>query len=62
LDALLGSGLWSNSVNVVLGSAGTGKTVFALQFILRGLEKGEKCIFISFDMDAGAIREVKIYR
>ncbi len=57
LDTLLGSGLWSNSVNVVLGSAGTGKTVFALQFMLRGLEKGEKCIFVSFDMDIGAIRE-----
>ncbi len=50
LDILLGSGFWSNSVNVVLGSTGTGKTVFALQFVMRGLENGEKCVFVSFDM------------
>lgn len=57
LDTLLGSGLWSNSVNVVLGSAGTGKTVFALQYILEGLENDEKCVFVSFDMDIKDIEE-----
>ncbi len=51
LDGLLGSGFWSNSVNIVLGSTGTGKTIFAIQYILKGLENNEKCIFISFDMD-----------
>ncbi len=57
LDTLLGSGFWSNSVNIILGSAGTGKTVFALQYILKGLENGEKCIFVSFDMDTKDIVE-----
>jgi len=57
LDMLLDSGFWSNSVNVILGSAGTGKTVFALQFILKGLENGEKGIFVSFDMDSKDIIE-----
>ncbi|AEA46210.1 RAD55 family ATPase [Archaeoglobus veneficus] len=51
LDELLGSGYRSNTANIVLGSTGTGKTIFALQFILKGLERGEKGIFVSFDMD-----------
>jgi len=50
LDELLDSGYRPNTVNIVLGSTGTGKTIFALQFILKGLERGEKGIFISFDM------------
>ncbi len=58
LDTLLDSGFLLNSVNVVLGSAGTGKTVFALQYLLRGLEKGEKCVFVSFDMDTKDIIKV----
>lgn len=51
LDDLLGGGFRQNTVNAVLGSTGTGKTIFAIQFLLKGLEKGEKGIFISFDMD-----------
>lgn len=51
LDDLLGGGYRQNTVNVVLGSTGTGKTIFALQYLLEGIEKGEKAIFISFDMD-----------
>ncbi len=51
LDGLLGGGYRQNTVNVVLGSTGTGKTIFALQYLLEGIERGEKAIFISFDMD-----------
>lgn len=51
LDDLLGGGYRQNTVNVVLGSTGTGKTIFALQYLLEGIENGEKAIFISFDMD-----------
>jgi KaiC/GvpD/RAD55 family RecA-like ATPase len=60
LDELLGSGYRANTVNIVLGSAGTGKTIFALQFLLKGIEKGEKGIFISFDMDVGGIVDTAI--
>lgn len=55
LDELLGSGFIKNSVNIVLGSTGTGKTIFALQFLLKGLEEGEKGVFISFDMDEHSV-------
>jgi len=51
LDELLGGGYLPNTVNIVLGSAGVGKTIFALQFLLKGLENDEKGIFVSFDMD-----------
>ncbi len=55
LDELLGGGYRLNTVNAVLGSTGVGKTIFSLQFILKGLEEGEKCIFVSFDMDEDSI-------
>jgi len=51
LDELLGGGYRPNTVNIVLGSAGVGKTIFALQFLLKGLENGYKGVFVSFDMD-----------
>lgn len=51
LDELLGGGYIKNSVNIVLGSTGTGKTIFALQYILKGLEEGKKAIYVSFDME-----------
>jgi len=58
LDELLGSGFIRKSVNIILGSTGTGKTIFALQFLLKGLKTGEKGIFISFDMDENKIIDI----
>jgi len=55
LDELLGGGFRKNSINVILGSVGVGKTIFALQYLLKGIEEGEKGVFVSFDMDEKAI-------
>ena len=55
LDTLIGGGFRDKSINVVVGASGTGKTIFALQFLLKGIENGEKGIYVSFDMDAKAI-------
>jgi KaiC/GvpD/RAD55 family RecA-like ATPase len=60
LDELLGGGYRRNTVNIVVGSAGVGKTIFTLQFLLKGLEEGEKCIFISLDMDERSIIELAL--
>ncbi len=60
LDELLGGGYHRNTVNIVLGSAGVGKTIFALQFLLKGLESGEKGIFVSFDMDEKSVVELAL--
>ncbi|WP_052747842.1 RAD55 family ATPase [Geoglobus ahangari] len=55
-DTIIGGGYRPNTVNVVVGASGTGKTIFSLQFLLKGIELGEKGIYVSFDMDAKAIR------
>src|SRR5439155_1349132 len=39
----------------VLGSFGTGKTTFALQFLMQGLINGEKGVFISLEEDADSV-------
>ncbi|MCK4718603.1 MAG: circadian clock protein KaiC [Thermoplasmata archaeon] len=49
LNPLMAGGINQGSTNVVIGSAGAGKTTFATQFIRRGLEDGQEAIFISLD-------------
>ncbi len=49
LDSLLSGGFNKWSSNVIIGSAGAGKTTFANQFIRRGLLEGQDGIFISLD-------------
>lgn len=51
LDALLEGGFPRGSVIVVAGNPGTGKTVFCMNFICHGAEKGENGIFVSFSED-----------
>jgi len=49
LNDLLYGGINKNSTSVVIGTSGAGKTTFALQFIMRGLETGEDGLFITLD-------------
>lgn len=49
LDAMLNGGIYDGSICSIVGTYGTGKTTFALQFIYEGLKQGEKAIFISLD-------------
>ncbi|MFH2028675.1 MAG: ATPase domain-containing protein [Nanoarchaeota archaeon] len=49
LDKLISGGLKKNSVNLVAGGAGTGKSIFSMQFILDGLKKGEPGVYITFE-------------
>lgn len=55
LDEMMGGGFPRGHVVAVLGSFGTGKTTFALQFIEHGLSSGEKAIFISLEEDEGSV-------
>jgi len=49
-DKVIEGGLISNSVNLLSGGAGTGKTIFGLQFIIHGArEHGEKGVYFSFE-------------
>jgi circadian clock protein KaiC len=49
LDKLIEGGFVKGSTNMVSGGAGTGKTIFCVQFLLEGLKKGEICMFITLE-------------
>ena len=49
LDSLMEGGLIQGSANMVTGETGTGKTIFALQFLWEGLKKGDTCIYITLE-------------
>jgi len=57
LDEMLGGGLVRNSVTGIIGTYGTGKTTFAINFIFEGLNQGETCILISLDERAEMLKE-----
>ena len=49
LDALLRGGIFSGRSVILSGVSGTGKTTFALQFLVQGAMVGEKGLLISFE-------------
>ena len=42
-------GFKKNSVNLVAGSAGSGKTIMAIQFLMEGIKKGDNGVYITFE-------------
>ena len=57
LDPLIGGGFLPNSVNLITGGTGTGKTIFCSQFLFAGLQKGESGVYISLEEDPDDIKE-----
>jgi KaiC domain protein len=55
LDEMLGGGVPRGHIITVMGSFGTGKTTFAMQFLMQGLINGEKGIFISLEEDVDSV-------
>ena len=49
LDKVVNGGFKQGSVNLVSGNAGSGKTTFAMQFLVEGLKAGESGIYITFE-------------
>ncbi len=49
LDEMLGGGFPIGHVILVTGNTGTGKTTLCMEFMIEGLEKGEKCIFVNLE-------------
>src|SRR4051812_22056199 len=47
LDDILGGGFPKNHLYLVEGDPGTGKTTLALQFLLEGVRRGEKCLYVT---------------
>lgn len=48
LDEMLRGGVRSGSITMLLGSSGSGKTVFGMQFLAEGLKRGERGLFFGF--------------
>ena len=55
LDELMGGGTPAGDATAVLGPSGCGKTVLALRFIAQGLADGERCVYASFQENAGQL-------
>jgi circadian clock protein KaiC len=55
LDSLLGGGIEQGSSTLVLGPAGTGKSIFALQFIAAAVARGERAAMFVFDEELGLL-------
>lgn len=57
LDRMMNGGMLRESICALIGTFGTGKTTFALQFAYEGLLQGERVLYISLEE-----REERIYR
>lgn len=57
-DDVIEGGLVSNSVNLISGGTGTGKTIFCLQFLWNGVTKfNDDCTYISFEENEENLKE-----
>jgi circadian clock protein KaiC len=57
LDNLLAGGLPQRGLYLLEGASGTGKTTFALQFLLAGVAAGERVLLVALSETAGEVRE-----
>lgn len=55
LDEMLGGGIPAGDVTAVLGPSGAGKTAHALQYVAKGIEQDERCLYVSFQEDPGQL-------
>jgi circadian clock protein KaiC len=58
LDDILGGGITANRLYLVEGTPGTGKTTFALQFLLEGVELGEPGLYVTLSETEAELRAV----
>jgi circadian clock protein KaiC len=56
-DALLGGGIGAGSSTLVLGPAGTGKSLIVVSFAAAALARGEKAAIFAFDEELGLLFE-----
>ena len=55
LDALLGGGIETGSSTLVIGPAGTGKSLIVLQYIAAAVARGERAAMFAFDEELGLL-------
>jgi KaiC/GvpD/RAD55 family RecA-like ATPase len=57
LDRLIQGGFQEGSLILVSGGTGTGKTIFGLQFLYEGAQKGEPGVYVTFEEDAEDLKQ-----
>lgn len=60
LDEILRGGLPPSNLYMLQGAPGAGKSTAALQFLLAGVEAGERCIYVSLSQTAAELRSIAI--
>jgi circadian clock protein KaiC len=55
LDDVVGGGLVGENTYLIVGGAGTGKTVLSFQWLLEGRRVGERCLYITLAEPGGKI-------
>ena len=55
LDQLLGNGIEAGSSTLILGPAGTGKSLIAIVFVVAAIARGEKAALFVFDEELGLL-------
>ncbi len=56
MDLVTGGGLPEGRLTLVVGTAGSGKTLLAVQFLADGIARGEKGVFVTFEERPSAIK------
>jgi KaiC/GvpD/RAD55 family RecA-like ATPase len=56
LDKMLHGGLLPHRPYIVSGPPGSGKTVLSMQFLLEGVQGGERCLFVALEEPPNEIR------
>jgi circadian clock protein KaiC len=54
-DTLLGGGIDAGSSTLILGPAGTGKSIIAVSFVMAAIARGEKAALFIFDEELGLL-------
>jgi len=49
LDAMCGGGIYRDALMMITGATGTGKTLIGLQFLVAGIDAGERVLYLSFE-------------
>jgi circadian clock protein KaiC len=57
INALLGGGIERGSSMLIIGPAGTGKSLLALTFIVAAIERGERAAMFVFDEELGLLHD-----
>lgn len=52
VDEMIGGGLPAGSTTLVAGPSGSGKTVVGLHFVAEGIQRDERCLYLTFQQPA----------